>query len=144
MARAEYDAYQRRLHPPPPQKSPAERYAEDLAQRAAMPVAPAGAAMAAWYRWFADSAPLQIGGWTLTTIVCHDVTTPETPCVLTYEIQQGAKGLTNRTFLDALPDHFGAPTFLAGDTKASVPAQFPWAPGHPLRRCWRRSPRPWT
>lgn len=130
--KAEYDAYQRRLHPPPPQETPAERYAEDLAQRAAMPVAPAGTAMAAWYRWFADAAPLQVGGWTLARIVCNDVATPETTCVLTYEIQQGAKGLTNQTFLAALPDHFGAPTFLAGDTKATVPAQVPMGVRTPL------------
>ncbi len=138
--KAEYDAYQRRLHPPPPQKTPAERYAEDLAQRAATPVAPVATAMASWYRWFADAVPLQIGGWTLATIACHDVTTPETTCLLTYEIQQGAKGLTNQTFLAALPDNFGVPTFLSGDTRAVVPAQVPVGARTPLATLLEKLP----
>ncbi|AQV99472.1 ATPase (plasmid) [Cupriavidus necator] len=123
--KAEYDAYQRRLHPPPPQKSPAERYAEDLAARAAGPVALAGVALPAWAHWFANDVPLQVGGWSLANIHCDSVVTPTANCTLTYEIRQNAKGLTNQTFVAALPDQFGAPVFQANDTKALVSAPVP-------------------
>jgi hypothetical protein len=121
--KAEYDAYQRLLHPPPPQKTPAERYADDLAARAVGPVALAGVALPAWVQWFANDVPLQVGGWSLASINCADVVTPKANCALTFEIRQGAKGLTNQTCVAALPDAFGPPVFQATDTRAVVSAQ---------------------
>ncbi|MFC4524764.1 ATPase [Cupriavidus pinatubonensis] len=123
--KAEYDAYQRRLHPPPPQKTPAERYAEDLAARAAGPVALAEVALPVWAQWFAEEVPLQVGGWSLASIQCADVVAPKANCALTYEIKPGARGLTNQTFVAALPDSFGAPVFYADDTRAVVTSQVP-------------------
>ncbi|MCP3018268.1 ATPase [Cupriavidus basilensis] len=123
--KAEYDAYQLRMHPPPPQKTPAERYAEDLARRSALPVAPAASAMTAWTRWFADLVPLGVGGWSLSTISCSDLVSPTTSCALTYEIRPTARGVTNESFLAAMPDSFTGPTFQNGDTKVSVTTRVP-------------------
>lgn len=142
--KAEYEAYQRRLHPPPPQKTPAERYAEDLASRAAATVAPAGQAMSAWGRWFVDTVPLQVGGWSLGNINCSDVVPPKAACVLSYEIRQGAKGVTNETFLKALPDAFGTPVFQSGDTRVSVTAQVAMGPEIRLASLLDALPTPMT
>lgn len=125
--KAEYDAYQRRLHPPPPEKTPAQRYAEDLASRAQAGVAPAGPAVAGFYQWFAEQVDITLGGWSLSSVTCEAVKTPETPCKLLYRLAKDTRGATNQTFLEALPDYFSAPNFLSiGDeSSAEVVAKVP-------------------
>lgn len=121
--KAEYEAHQRRLHPPPPQKSPAERYAEDIAQRGTAPIALAAKAMPAWGRWFINEVPLHVGGWKLGSVSCAGVATPATRCKLTYTLPPAMRGATNQTFLEAMMDWFAEPKFASGDTAVEVTAQ---------------------
>lgn len=121
--KAGYDAYQRRLHPPPPQKTPAELYAEDLISRSAAPVAPAAIALPAFTHWFSTVAPLSVGGWALSTVKCEQVVTPESDCVATYVIKDTTRGATNRTFLEAIPDWAANPHFQKGDSAVDVSAR---------------------
>ncbi|WP_354676607.1 ATPase [Cupriavidus plantarum] len=118
--KAEYDAYQRRLHPPPPQKTPAELYAEDLLARGNAPIARAATALPAFSRWFEHVAQLSVGGWTLTNVSCKDVVSPDTACTITFAIKDATRGATNRTFLEAIPDWASAPQFQNGDTSVQV------------------------
>ncbi|SDD57378.1 Pilin accessory protein (PilO) [Cupriavidus sp. YR651] len=121
--KSEYDAYQRRLHPPPPQKTPAELYADDLLSRGAAPVAPAAAGLPAFMRWFETVAQLSVGGWTLSNVKCNQLVSPDTGCTVTYAIKDGARGATNRTFLEAIPDWASNPRFQKGDTEVEVDAK---------------------
>lgn len=114
--KAEYDAYQLRLHPPPPQKTPVELYAEDLALRGSAPIAPAATALPALSRWFETVAQLSVGGWTLSSIKCEQLATPAADCSVTYVIVDTTRGATNRTFLEAIPDWASSPKFQYGDT----------------------------
>lgn len=121
--KAEYDAYQRRLHPPPPQKTPAELYAEDLISRSAAPIAPASSALAAFTHWFSTVAPLSVGGWTLSAVKCEQIVSPESDCTATYVIKDATRGATNRTFLEAIPDWATNPRFQKGDAAVDVTAR---------------------
>lgn len=121
--KAEYDAYQRRLHPPPPQKTPAELYADDLMSRAGTPIARAAVALPAFTQWFGTVAPLSVGGWTLSTVKCEQIVTPQSDCTATYVIKDATRGATNRTFLEAMPDWATNPRFQKGDTAVDVLAR---------------------
>ncbi|GMG95002.1 ATPase [Cupriavidus sp. SHE] len=121
--KAEYDAYQLRMHPPPPQKTPAELYADDLALRGSAPIAPAATALPAFARWFETVAQLSVGGWTLSSIKCEQLVTPEADCSVSYVIKDSTRGATNRTFLEAIPDWASSPRFQNGDTAVEVAAK---------------------
>ncbi|KAF7961867.1 ATPase [Cupriavidus sp. UYMU48A] len=140
--KAEYDAYQRRLHPPPPQKTPAELYAEDLVTRGAAPIAPAAAALPAFMRWFSNEAPISVGGWILSAVKCVAIVSPEAECITTYVVKDATRGATNRTFLEAIPDWATNPRFLKGDTEVEVSARVPLGESSRLRDILGRLPKP--
>ncbi|WP_354678531.1 ATPase [Cupriavidus plantarum] len=127
---AQYRAYEARKHPPPPQKSPAQRYAEDILARGMAPSARASEAVPRFAKWFADTDALFVGGWKLTKVDCPAVVTPAAACSLTYSLGEGAKesprGVTNATFLAALPDAFSAPVFSKEDKEVVVQADVPF------------------
>jgi len=126
----EYRAYQIRKNPPPPEKSPAERYAEDIAARASAPSAMAAIAVPQFVNWFADVVPVFSGGWTLALIECKSVISPRAVCSLTYRINEGkgsaTRGATNATFLAAMPDAFMSPIFGKEDKEVTVQATVPF------------------
>jgi hypothetical protein len=140
--KAEYDAYQRRLHPPPPQKTPAELYAEDLVTRGATQIAPAAAALPAFMHWLSNEAPISVGGWTLSTVKCVAIVSPETDCTTTYVIKDATRGATNRTFLEAIPDWATNPRFQKGDTEVEVSARVPLGESSRLGDILGRLPKP--
>ncbi|MCK4118397.1 ATPase [Ralstonia nicotianae] len=140
--RAEWDAYQRRLHPPPPEKTPAERYAEDIALRAKAMAAPAGATLARWYRWYVDVVPPYVGGWVQSSVACEAVTAPVFACTVTYAIPKEAVGVTNRSFMQSLPPAFKTPVFSGGDTVVSVTTEVSGGEPVELRDLLRVAPPP--
>nr|WP_315591821.1 type 4b pilus protein PilO2 [uncultured Cupriavidus sp.] len=122
---AEYRAYQLRMNPPPPQKSPAERYAEDIFARSAAPAAQARAAIPRFAKWFGETVPVVVGGWKLSTLTCKSVGVPKATCEAIYELDQkegdgGTRGATNTTFIAALPDSFSNPVFGREDKEITV------------------------
>lgn len=128
---AEYQAYQLRKHPPPPQKSPAERYTEDILARSAAPSAQAAVAIPQFARWFAETVPVGMGGWKLTSVECKTVVTPKADCDLVYVLSSGqaegaVRGATNTTFLEAMPDAFARPRFAKDDNEVTVTATVPF------------------
>ncbi|WP_020203502.1 type 4b pilus protein PilO2 [Cupriavidus sp. WS] len=137
-----YRAYQAKLHPPPPQKSPAELYAEDVAARASVPVALASTAIPRFMAWFTTAVPLQIGRWSLKTVTCDRVVTPKTTCKLVYEIKSTTKGATNMTFLGALPDDLANPTFRNEDKEVEVQGGFETGPELRLTALLAQLPKP--
>jgi len=137
-----YRAYQAKMHPPPPQKSPAELYAEDIASRASVPVALASTAAPRFMAWFTSAVPPQIGGWTLKTVACDRVVTPRTACTLVYEVKATTKGATNMTFLAALPDDLANPTFRNEDKEVVVQGGFDVGPETRLTALLVQPPKP--
>lgn len=132
---AQYRAYEARKHPPPPQKSPAQRYAEDILARGRAPSAVAAVAVPRFTKWFVDVDPLFVGGWKLTKITCGSVVAPQASCSLTYGLggaKDAPRGVTNATFLAALPDAFSAPAFTKEDKEVTVQAMVPFGPDAPL------------
>jgi len=122
---AEYRAYQLRKNPPPPQKTPAERYAEDILARSAAPVAQARVAIPRFARWFGETVPVVAGGWKLSTITCKSVGAPKATCDAIYQLDRnesdgGTRGATNTTFIAALPDSFSNPVFGREDKEVTV------------------------
>ncbi|EKZ97093.1 MAG: ATPase [Cupriavidus sp.] len=134
---AEYQAYQIRKNPPPPQKSPAERYAEDIMARSVAPSAKAAVAIPQFARWFAESVPVVVGGWKLATITCKTVVSPMAECEAVYSLDAsksggGTRGATNTTFLADIPDVFANPRFGKDDNDVTVTAKVPFGPPTPL------------
>lgn len=134
---AQYRAYEARKHPPPPQKSAAQRYAEDILARGRAPSAPASVAVPRFAKWFVDVDPIFVGGWKLTKVACAAVVTPQATCSLTYGLggaKEAPRGVTNATFLAALPDAFSAPVFSKEDKEVTVQAQVPFGPESSLAK----------
>jgi hypothetical protein len=115
----------------------------NILARSRAPSAVAAVAVPRFAKWFVDVDPLFVGGWKLTKINCGAVAAPQASCSLTYGLggaKDAPRGVTNATFLAALPDAFSAPAFSKEDKEVTVQAMVPFGPDAPLGKLLQTLP----